>query len=144
VRLEGVLHEGSGWREAAPTGGSRSVDLAGPQLRHQSGTAVSEEVPGGKVAREIAGQLRINELRDAGVGSFNGRLRDELLSSEIFATLGKARRRIDRRRVHCNHRRVQRARGRNTPAASEATCQALPRGLEQAATLQRLSPGVDR
>jgi transposase InsO family protein len=50
------------------------------------------------------------------VESFNGRLRDELLSSEIFDTLAEARYLADRRRLHDNHRRPQRALGKQTPA----------------------------
>jgi len=53
------------------------------------------------------------------VESINGRLRDELLSSEIFATLGEAR-------LHYNHRRIQRALGKLTPPALDAACPALP------------------
>ena len=60
------------------------------------------------------------------VESFNGRLRDELLSSEIFATLDEARLLVDRWRLHYNHRRIQRALGKLTPAAFAATCTALP------------------
>jgi len=51
------------------------------------------------------------------VESFNGRLRDELLSSEIFATLDEARLLVDRWRLHYNNRRIQRALGTLTPAA---------------------------
>lgn len=60
------------------------------------------------------------------VESFNGRLRDELLSSEIFDTLAEARYLIDRWRLFYNHRRIQRALGKVTPAAFAATCPALP------------------
>lgn|GEM_PF-6069161 len=60
------------------------------------------------------------------VESFNGRLRDELPSSEIFATLDEARLLVDRWRLHYNHRRIQRALGKLTPAAFAATCLALP------------------
>jgi putative transposase len=55
------------------------------------------------------------------VESFNGRLRDELLSSEIFDTLAEARYMIDRWRLFYNHRRVQRALRKMTPAAFDAT-----------------------
>jgi putative transposase len=54
------------------------------------------------------------------VESFNGRLRDELLSSEIFDTLAEARYLVDRWRLHYNHRRIQRALGKMTPAAFSA------------------------
>ena len=79
--------------------------------------------------------------------SFNGRLRDELLSSEIFATLDEARLLVDRWRLHYNHRRIQRALGKLTPAAFAAACLALPPlacaaappGMEGAATMHQLS-----
>ena len=60
------------------------------------------------------------------VESFNGRLRDELLSSEIFDTLAEARYLIDRWRLFYNHRRIHRAWGKVTPAAFAATCPAVP------------------
>ncbi|MEY4005933.1 MAG: hypothetical protein RLZZ221_2029 [Verrucomicrobiota bacterium] len=60
------------------------------------------------------------------VESFNGRLRDELLSSEIFDTLAEARYLVDRWRMHYNHRRIQRALGKLTPAAFAARCPAEP------------------
>ncbi len=58
--------------------------------------------------------------------SFNGRLRDELLSSEIFAMLDETRLLVDRWRLHYNHRRIQRALGKLTRAAFAAACLALP------------------
>jgi putative transposase len=86
------------------------------------------------------------------VESFNGRLRDELLSSEIFATLDEARLLVDRRRLHYDHRRIQRALGKLTLAAFAAACLTLsplrlaplacaatPPGMEGAATMQQLS-----
>jgi putative transposase len=60
------------------------------------------------------------------VESFNGRLRDELLSSGIFATLAEARLLVDRCRLNYKHRRIQRALGKLTPAAFAATRPALP------------------
>jgi transposase InsO family protein len=60
------------------------------------------------------------------VESFNGRLRDELLSSEIFAALAEARLLVDRWRLHYNHRRIQRALGTVTPAAFAAMCPMVP------------------
>ncbi len=60
------------------------------------------------------------------VESFNGRLRDELLSSEIFDTLAEARYLVDRWRLFYNHRRIQRVLGKTTPAAFATTCAALP------------------
>ena len=58
--------------------------------------------------------------------SFNGRLRDELVSSEICATLAEARLLVDRWGLHYNYRRIQRALGKLTPAAFAAACLALP------------------
>jgi putative transposase len=60
------------------------------------------------------------------VESFKGRLRDELLSSEIFDTLAEARYLVDRRRLHYNHRSIQRALGKMTPAAFLAGCACAP------------------
>ena len=59
------------------------------------------------------------------VESFNGRLRDELLSSEIFDKLAEARYLIDRWRLFYSHRRIQRALGKLTPAAFAAACAAV-------------------
>ncbi len=67
------------------------------------------------------------------VESFNGKLRHELLSSEIFDTLAEARYRADRWRPHYNHRRPQRALGKQTPAACAAP------GKQGAETMHRLS-----
>jgi len=91
------------------------------------------------------------------VESFNGRPRDELLSSEIFVTLDEAGLLVDRWRLFYNHRRIQRALGKLTPAAFAATCPALPPlrlallacaaappGMEVAASVHQLSEGVDR
>jgi transposase InsO family protein len=77
---------------------------------------------------------------------------DELLSSEIFATLAEARLLVDRWRLHYNHRRIQRALGKRTPAAFAVTCPALPPlrlamlacaaappGLKGVATIRQLS-----
>jgi transposase InsO family protein len=60
------------------------------------------------------------------VESFNGRLRDELLSSETFETLAEAKHLIDQWRLYYNHRRPQRALGKVTPAAYAANCAAAP------------------
>jgi hypothetical protein len=46
------------------------------------------------------------------VEGFNGRLRDELLSSAIFDMPAEARYLIDRWRLFCNHWRIQRGLGR--------------------------------
>jgi hypothetical protein len=60
------------------------------------------------------------------VASFNGRLRDELLSSEIIETLAEARLPVDRWRISFSNRRVQRAQRRLKRATSAARCPALP------------------
>ena len=78
------------------------------------------------------------------VESFNGRLRDELLSSEIFDTLAEARYLIDRWRLHYNHRRIQRALGKMTPAAFAATCPALPPLRLAALACAAAPPGMER
>ena len=57
------------------------------------------------------------------VESFNSRLRDELLSSEIFTTLAEARFLCARWRADYNHRRPQRALGKQTPAEYAAKCE---------------------
>ena len=76
------------------------------------------------------------------VESFNGRLRDELLSSEIFDTLAEARYLIDRWRLFYNHRRIQRALGKVTPAAFAATCPALPARRLAALACAEAPPGT--
>ena len=58
---------------------------------------------------------------------FNSRLRDELLSSEIFDTLAEARYLIDRSWLFYNHRRIKLALGKVTPAVFAATCPAQNR-----------------
>jgi len=91
------------------------------------------------------------------VESFNGRLRDGLLSSEVFDTLSEARHLTDRWRLFYNHQRIQRVLGKVTPAAFAATCTALPPlrlallacaaappCTKGATTLHRLLEGVDR
>jgi len=69
---------------------------------------------------------RIGNGKNGIVESFNGRLRDELLSSEIFDTLAEARYLVDRWRLHYNHRRIQRALGKMTPSAFSARCAWAP------------------
>jgi len=56
------------------------------------------------------------------VESFNGRLRDELLSSEIFQSLAEATYLCNRWRLDYNHRRPQRALGNQTPAEFASEC----------------------
>jgi len=77
------------------------------------------------------------------VESFNGRLRDELLSSEIFETLAEARYLIDRWRLHYNHRRIQRALGKVTPAAFAAKCLAQPPLRLAALACAAAPPGLE-
>jgi transposase InsO family protein len=60
------------------------------------------------------------------VASFNGGLRDELLSSETFEPLPEAKHLVDQWRLHYNLRRPQRALGNVTPAAYAANCAAVP------------------
>jgi putative transposase len=60
------------------------------------------------------------------VESFNGRLRDELLSSETFETLAETKHLVDQWRLYDKHRRPQRALGKVTPVAYAATCVAAP------------------
>ena len=76
------------------------------------------------------------------VESFNGRLRDELLSSEIFDTLAEARYLIDRWRLFYNHRRIQRALGKVTPAAFAATYPTLPARRRAALACAAAPPGT--
>ena len=56
------------------------------------------------------------------VESFNSRLGDELLSSEIFQTLAEAQFLCARWRQEYNHRRPQRALGKQTPVEYAANC----------------------
>ena len=51
------------------------------------------------------------------VESFNGRLRDECLNEEVFATLAEARAVIERWRIDYNHVRPHSAHGGLTPEA---------------------------
>ncbi len=84
--------------------------------------------------------------------NFYGRLRDELLSSETFATLAEAELLVDRCRLQYNLRRTQRALGKLTSAAFAATgpavpplrlaalaCATAPPGLNGMATMHQLS-----
>ena len=76
------------------------------------------------------------------LGSFNGKLRDELLNRELFLSLKEARWVIDHRRLDYNHRRPHSALDYRTPAASAAGC-AQPNNLTSILSLgvtQR--PGV--
>jgi len=79
------------------------------------------------------------------VASFNGRLRNELLSSAILDTLVEARHLIDRWRPFYNYRRIPRARGEVIPATFVAKraaphplrLNAHARGIYQSTTLAR-------
>jgi len=62
------------------------------------------------------------------VASFNGRLRNELLSSAILDTLVEARHLIDRWRPFYNYRRIPRARGEVIPATFAANPAGAGRG----------------
>jgi transposase InsO family protein len=77
--------------------------------------------------------------QDGIVESFNGWLRNELISSEIIATLAEARLLVDWWRLHCKHRRIQRALGKVTPAAFAAT---LPGAASDPARFARLRCGT--
>ena len=63
------------------------------------------------------------KLRNGIVESFNSRLRDELLSSEIFTTLAEAQLLCARGRPDYNHRRPQPELGKQTPADYAAKCE---------------------
>ena len=58
--------------------------------------------------------------------SFNGRLRDELLNREEFATLKEAKVLLEDWRLEYNHRRPHSSLGYQTPAAFAASCAAAP------------------
>ena len=59
-------------------------------------------------------------------GSFNSRLRDELLAVEIFETLRQAKALAVHWRLEYNHRRPHSSLGYQTPAAFAATCVPRP------------------
>jgi hypothetical protein len=59
-------------------------------------------------------------------GGFNGRLRDELLSSETFETLAEAKYLVDQWTLYYYHRRHQRALCKVTLAAYTANGTAAP------------------
>lgn len=59
---------------------------------------------------------------NAYIESFNGRLRDELLDQEAFATLAEARHLGERWRLDYDHRRPHSSLGYATPAAFAAAC----------------------
>ena len=54
--------------------------------------------------------------------SFNSRLRDELLSGELFPSLAEAKYLLDRHRLDYNHRRRHSALDYQTPAEYAASC----------------------
>ncbi len=59
---------------------------------------------------------------NAYIESFNSRLRDELLSVELFGSLKEAQVLAEEHRLEYNHRRPHSALGYRTPAAFAATC----------------------
>ena len=60
--------------------------------------------------------------QNAFVESFNSRIRDELLSSEVFESLAEATYLVGRWRDDYNRQRPQRALGKRTPAEFAAAC----------------------
>jgi transposase InsO family protein len=60
--------------------------------------------------------------QNAYVESFNSRLRDELLSGELFPSLAEAKYLLDRHRLDYNHRRRHSALDYQTPAEYAASC----------------------
>jgi transposase InsO family protein len=61
------------------------------------------------------------------VESFNGKLRDELLTGELFLSLGEARWIIDRWQLDYNHHRLHSSIDYQTPAAFAARCSSSDR-----------------
>jgi transposase InsO family protein len=107
----------------------RAIRGAPAHIRSDNGPELVSRVVKGWCEEGGTGALYIDPgspWQNGIVESFNGRLRDELLSSEVFDTLAEARYLVDRWRLHYNHRRLQRALGKQTPAAHAATCPALP------------------
>ena len=119
---------------------------------------------GGRVQVEICGDPRDAAVRDLaethGLGlefrgegaawqngiveSFNGRLRDELLSSEIFQSLAEAKYLCNRWRLDYNHRRPQRALGNQTPTEFASGCdEAVLSRVERAQIKERLDMWTD-
>ena len=74
-------------------------------------------------AREVGPSHRLHYIapgkpqQNGFVESFNGRLRDECLNEEVFASLAEARAVIERWRLDYNHVRPHSAHGGLTPAA---------------------------
>jgi transposase InsO family protein len=99
-------------------------------LRADNGPEMISKAVRAWCAESSTGTLYINPgspWQNGIVESFNGRLRDELLSSEIFDMLAEARYLIDRWRLFYNHQCIQRALGKMTPAAfAAAACAAAP------------------
>jgi transposase InsO family protein len=63
---------------------------------------------------------------NAYIESFNGRLRDELLNREVFATLAEAKVLAEDFQREYNHRRPHSSLGYRTPASYAATCLGSP------------------
>lgn len=77
------------------------------------------------------------------VESLNGRQRERLLSSEIFATLAEARLLVGKWRLHYNHPRI----GKLTPGGLRGDvpgAASAPLGLHGVASMHQLSQRVDR
>jgi transposase InsO family protein len=74
---------------------------------------------------------------NAYIESFNGRLRDELLNREVFATLTEAKVLTEDYRLEYNHRRPHSSLGYRTPAAYAATCLGSPAGPREPAVLSQ-------
>ena len=95
------------------------------------------------LARACVGTLYIQKAspwENAYVESFNGKLRDELLNSELFLSLTEARYVLDDWRLDYNHRRPHSSLDWQTPAAFAATLETESAGVFPAAT--RADPPV--
>ncbi len=95
------------------------------------------------LARACVGTLYIQKAspwENAYVESFNGKLRDELLNSELFLSLAEARYVLDDWRLDYNHRRPHSSLDWQTPAAFAATLETESAGVFPAAT--RADPPV--
>jgi putative transposase len=106
-----------------------AVRGAPAHIRSDNGPELVSRAVKGWCAETGTGALHIDTgspWQNGIVESFNGRLRHEMLSSEIFDTLAEALYLVDRWRLDDNHRRPQRALGKQTPAAYAATCPAMP------------------
>jgi putative transposase len=81
--------------------------------------------------RAAVGRLYIEKAcpcENGYVGSFNGRLRDELLNRELFLSVPEARYVLDERREDCSLRRPHGGLNWRTPAAYAASLAGPPVG----------------